>query len=92
MKKYTVTQRFPNFFSGFTPEVADFDTLEELYNVLFVKRRMSQPDFVRLAISRISSTQQILMLELADESYWAIGWLNRAQDCGLPLWIAPVRK
>jgi len=86
IKKFKLKQRFPNFFSGFIPKEYDFDTIEELLDIPFVKRWMEMPKFFRLTKSRMKSSQQILMCELNEgKEFWAIGWLYNSYDLDLPV-------
>ncbi len=85
MGKYHLKQRFPNFFSGFTPAEYDFDTLEEMLEFPFVKNWTSKDDFLRLSKSRMNSKQQLLMVELTDGTFWAIGFLTDSYDLNLPI-------
>lgn len=86
-----VTQRFPNFVSGFTPETAEVSTAEELYSIPFVKRWKNNPKFYRFSISRSAlpeaAHQAILMCELDEgKEFWAIGWLTEHESFDLPIW------
>ena len=83
--KYHIKQRYPNFFSGFSPKEYDFDTVEELIEFPFVKNWMSKGDCLRLSKSRMESKQQLLICELTDGTYWAIGFLTNSYDLDLPI-------
>lgn len=73
--KYKVVQRFPNFMTGFIAEKAEFESLEELQKVSFVKRWMDNPKFFKLSVS-FHTNQHVLMCELNEgKEFWAIGWL-----------------
>ena len=63
--------------SGFDITVVDFDTVDELEQVEFVKRWMSKPEFVRLSKGRGT-----LMVEQNDNTYWAIAFIKNLE--GLP--------
>lgn len=86
MKKFRLKQRFPNFFSGFTPKEYEFDTVAELMELPFVKQWVSKNNFFKLSKSRMDSSQQILMCELNEgKDFWAIGWLYNSYDLELPV-------
>jgi hypothetical protein len=63
--------------SGFETAVVDFNTIEELNQIEFVKRWVSKPEFVRL-----SKGKGVLMVEQNDSSHWGIAFLKNLE--GLP--------
>lgn len=92
MSKYQIRQRYPNFITGFESAIVDFNTVEELEQIDFVKRWTSKPEFVRL-----SEGKGVLMVEQNDNTYWGIAYLKNLQgeptdlsDLGLPAWVKPV--
>lgn len=92
MSKYQVRQRYPNFITGFPATVVDFDTLDELNEVPFIKRWVSEPTFVKLSLSGT-----LLMAEKSDHTFWAVAYLKNLQgepsdlsDLGLPVWVKSI--
>jgi hypothetical protein len=77
---YRLKQRFPNFFSGFIPEEHNFNSIEDLYNINFIKRWISNKKFKKLSMTLRKCNQHILMCEMNDGTYWAIGWLYGVED------------
>lgn len=80
--------------TGFEVAVVDFDTVDELKQVEFVKRWMNKPEFVRFSIS-----QTALMVEQNDNTYWGIAFLKNLEGppadlsgLGLPMWKPPPPK
>lgn len=59
----------------------EFNTIEELCEITFVKRWMSQPLFYRL-----SSNKNLLMAEFKEgKEWWVVGFLKYLLE--LPIWI-----
>ena len=80
-----LTQRFPNFFSGFTPQEYNFETIEDLNAFItnpteksFLRNWNGKEDFVRFEIQRQDRPQKVLMCILKD-SFWAIGWIKETE-------------
>lgn len=77
-----VKQRFPNFFSGFTPVEKSISTLQELQEIDFVARWINNPKFDKLSLG-----PGILMAEMNNGSYWAIAFLKGdTASLNLPRW------
>jgi hypothetical protein len=88
-----VVQRFPNFFSGFTPEKYEVATLEELKKLPFVEKWINKDNFYRLSISRSHRPQALLMCELDEgQSFWAIAFLTEHNGFDLPNRVEPANK
>ena len=82
-----IVQRFPNFFSGFTPEKYEVSSLEELKEIPFIKRWINSEKFYRLSISRSDKDQALLMCELNEgQEFWAIAFLTQHEGFDLPIW------
>jgi hypothetical protein len=79
-KKFELTQRFPNFMTGFSSEVYHFNTAEELKEAQFVQHWIDKGG--KLAKSRTNKKQAILMIDLPDNSFWAIGFIKSLKDQG----------
>jgi hypothetical protein len=75
-------------FMDFEPDpAADFDTLDALRAVPFVRRWIEDPQFRRLSISGPHGAEHLLMAEMADGNYWVVGYMQ--QPAPLPRWVAP---
>jgi hypothetical protein len=70
----------------------DFNSVEDLKNIEYVKNHISSPYYERLSIAYHETWAEnrwkyYLMLETNDNKYWVIGYLS--QDCAdlnLPTW------
>jgi len=80
-----LTQRFPNFFSGFTPQKYEFNSLNELNSFItnppeksFLCNWNTKDDFVRFEIqkSKYRCIQTSLLMAILKNSFWAIGWIK----------------
>ena len=72
-------------FMDFEPDPpADFTTLDELRAVPFVRRWIEDPQFRRLSISHQHGDEHLLMADMADGSFWVVGYLKEPVD--LPAW------
>lgn len=67
-------------------EEVEFSTISELEEIPFVKRWMENKDFRRLSLSRNRKGRSLLMVDMMDDSCWAIGWISREFD-DLPKWV-----
>lgn len=93
----TIRQHIPAFVDGIEPGRADFETLEQLLAVPFVKR-WSEPAeaFRRYSYVprryeyRESRNVDYLMAEMADGKHWVIGYIEpgAGERFGLPEWKA----
>jgi hypothetical protein len=80
-KKFKITQYRPAFFSGFENEKVEFDTIEELLNIDFVKGWSTDPGFFQYSLSYdiCWDSQLKLMVEFKNESkmeWWVIGFIS----------------
>src|ERR1700722_13496695 len=73
---FEIKQRFPNFMTGFASEVFTFDTIDQLEKASFISRWMNNEKFYQLSISPSNMGQKTLMVELTDNSFWAIGYIK----------------
>ena len=82
-----ITQYIPNFVTtDVIPEEYEFDTIEQLLSIEFVKKWSSDFDFYRYS-QDISSDSISLMCEGDEGKYWrVIGYLTEPVD--LPEWKA----
>jgi hypothetical protein len=72
----TVTQYFPAFMDMGEPEVVQYDTLEDLLNIDWVKKFSTIDDFYRF-----SSDAKFLMIERrGGEKWYVIGILDKPED------------
>lgn len=80
-KKFKITQYRPAFFSGFENEKVEFDTVEELLNIDFVKGWSTDPGFFQYSLSYDIrwDSQLKLMAEFKNENkmeWWVIGFIS----------------
>ena len=86
-----ITQYFPAFFEGFTPQTAEFETLEELLNIPFVKRVSWFVDFSGYVMSNGQNLDgkvdaEYLMATSQDgKEWWVIGRITGG-TVDLPTW------
>jgi len=71
-----ITQYFPNFVSGFEPEIVKFDDAEELKEIEFVKRWSDDDEFLKYSISEDDFYHSYgychLMAELDNGKKWFV--------------------
>lgn len=80
----SILQYRPAFFEGFKNERADFDTVEELMKVPFVKGFSEDENFFRFSVSG-----DHLLAEFRNgDEWWVVGTLKEPVD-GLPEWREP---
>ena len=79
-----VRQHIPNFFSGFEPQEAEVDSLEELQALEFIQRWTIEPSFYRFSIERNyhPETQTHLLMAEMDQGkkWWVVAYLSGAAD------------
>lgn len=70
------------------PPEGDFDSLAELLEIAFVKRRTTNPDFKRFTVSRGKRPADgfVLMAEMNDGKFWGVGYLKEDVP-ELPDWV-----
>jgi hypothetical protein len=74
-------------FMDFEPEpAAEFETLDELRAVPFVRRWVEDPQFRRLSLAGPHGDEYLLMAEMADASHWVIGYLR--EPVALPQFVS----
>jgi hypothetical protein len=79
----TFKQHIPGFVSGVDPEIADFNTMDDLINIGCVKRFMENPRFLRLSVA---DEGKILMAEYdSDPLFWCLGYFTTPVT-ELPKW------
>jgi len=81
----TITPR--NMFEQYLQTPVDFNSLEELVNLPFVKLRSDRKDFYRFSVSNGKS--KLLLVEYNEgKEWWVVGYLSEAIE-GLPEWFSP---
>ena len=82
----TVKQHIPGFVTGVDPAEAQFDTLEDLLAVPFV-RQWSDARLERFSIADDASYADLLMAEMKDGKFWVVGFIDKgAAPPQLPIW------
>lgn len=90
-------RRYPAFIDGFEETAHEFETIEELMEIDWVKHVSEQPDFYRFSISRHKPVKDLspslfpvgfLMAEMKEGSkHYAIGKFMEIDDnLNLPKW------
>ena len=86
-----ITQHVPNYISGCDPRVTEFESLEELLEIEWVKQ-WSTHDMKDLPFWRYSESKGkydiILMAEWKEgdkHTWWVLGYLS--ESVGLPEWV-----
>ena len=75
-----IIQHIPNYFTGFTPEVAEFETVDELLNIPFVKHHEKEGHSFQMSDLN-------LMIVKDDESWWCVvGTVKFPDRVDLPKW------
>jgi hypothetical protein len=75
-----IIQHIPNYCSGFTPEVAEFETVDELLNIPFVKHHEKEGHSFQMSDLN-------LMIVKDDESWWwVVGTVKFPDRVDLPKW------
>lgn len=80
-------QRFPNFFSGFTAQEYNFETMEELNSFIanppeksFLRNWNGKEDFVRFEIRQPPyKCLKPLLMAILKESFWAIAYIKEVE-------------
>jgi len=86
-----ITQHRPAFCSGFTNEVVEFKTTEELLNIPFVKKfsdKIDDTNFYRYSLSA-HGYRKLLMAEYNEGTiWWVVGYIDdwNLYDFKLPDW------
>jgi hypothetical protein len=103
----TIKQYRPGFFTGFENEVKEFNSLEELLNLDFVKNFKNtlddkpNPHFHQFSISNHAGKRgyedeytNILMAEFKDGSeWWVVGYISETEIVNqLPVWEPKEKK
>lgn len=93
-----VKQRFPNFVYVPLEEwvESEFNTLEEFYNIDWIKKWSSDPRFHRFSVRKAQSHFREFSLELMAEQnggkdFYFIGRIVNS-DIDLPTWVRPEGK
>jgi hypothetical protein len=89
----TIRQHIPNFVSGIDPVSVDFETIDDLMNIDFVKQ-WKRNEFFQFSIAP-SGNGYHLMCELKNGTKWyVVGYLTGVGEdkFNLPLWKAKREK
>ena len=84
LKVFAIRQYRPAFFEGFENETVQFNTLEEMLAIPWVKNFAANPDFYRFSIS-----DRHLMAEYRAGREWRVVGFLRDPNVGLPAWEQP---
>ena len=83
-----IKQYMPNYFDGFPLEEAEFESVEELRKIPFVKRWIEGPHFERFSLN-CSKSSVALMAELREgKEWWVVGFISGGKP-DLPRWTYP---
>lgn len=86
----TFRQHIPGFVDGCEPEIATFQSAEELLALSVVERYREDPNrgFHRFSIARQSRGPSLLMVERDDGRWWwVVGYIDDATGIDLPEWF-----
>ncbi len=72
--------RFPNW-CDIQLDSVNFNSFDELLEIEFIKTKLTNPKFKRLSIS-----ENMLMFEKTDGTYWVIGYIKHPEMLNLPKW------
>lgn len=85
----TIRQHIPNFVSvdGPLPE-AQFETLQELLEIPFVKRWAESPNFHRFSLSKymLMGNANLLVELRGGREWWVVGAIDDSTGIDLPQW------
>lgn len=63
---------------GHDPTEHEFDSLDKLLSVKFIKHIRKQKDFVQFSVSKSVKGKSLLMAEYSN-SFWAVGYLDNLE-------------
>lgn len=74
-KKFKITQHLPAYFSGFELEENEFDTIEELLDIEWIKRWSIQPEFYQYSLGFREPIERIHLIAEIDggKTWWVVG-------------------
>lgn len=83
-----VVQRFPSPVSGFSAQEADCTSLNDIYEIPFVRRWVQDPVFYRLCKSTTKYEEHLLVCETnKGEKHWVIASMyGDVAELNLPEW------
>lgn len=92
-----IKQHIPNWVDGYEPEITEFNTLDELLAIPWVKKWTTIPEFYRFSASSDQSADRFLVPEMTHlmaelkqgREWWVVG-LMKHNVPELPEW-KPVR-
>jgi hypothetical protein len=85
----TIKQHIPNFVSGFDPVTTEFETLDELLSLDFVKRfNDGDNSFYRFSVNDYSTRVHLMAEYDEGRKWWVVGYIYgiAKDDIGLPQW------
>jgi hypothetical protein len=82
-----IKQYRPNYYSGFEEEEVEFNSVDELLNISWVKKFSDDNSFYRYSIS-----DECLMAECNNGYDWYVIGMLDTPFSGLPKWKAKDRK
>ena len=72
----TIKQHIPNFVSGFDPVIQNFETLEELLSIDFVKRWSCDDDFHQFSIGPYGDRWHLMAEQHNGKRWGVIGYIT----------------
>ena len=84
----TIKQHIPNFVSGFDPVTQNFETLEELLDIDFVKQWSGDNDFHQFSIGPYGDRWHLMAEQNNGKRWWVVGYITGIvkDDLHLPDW------
>jgi hypothetical protein len=84
----TIKQHIPNFVSGIDPVTQNFETLEELLNIDFVKQWGDDEDFHQFSIGPYGDRWHLMVEQNNGERWWVLGYITDIvrDELNLPNW------
>jgi len=82
----TVKQRIPAFCDGFTAEKSEFNTIDDLLAVSFIKSFTSFADFSGFAIDKKMEPTLLIATYKKGKEYWVIAYIDDSSTLKLPEW------
>jgi len=83
-----IKQHIPNFVSGFDPVIQNFETLEELLDIDFVKYWGVHEDFHQFSIRPYGDRLFLMAEENNGKRWWVVGYITGTvrDELNLPDW------
>ena len=78
-------QHFPAFCEGFKPEIVEFDTVDDLRNIKWVKSWETNKHFYKWA----KSNNKLMALMEEGKTWFVVGKIEKPELIDLPEWVYP---